>query len=401
MNVIFKFDMGGNNSKPRDPPHPSFQAIPDQYETYEQLQQALRAAGLESSNLIVGIDYTKSNTWTGTKTFGGRSLHDIDQTGQSWNPYQSVIHIIGRTLEAFDDDKMIPVFGFGDATTGGYACFPFLPSGEVCVGFEQVLARYNQITPQMALSGPTNFAPVIREAIRIVQQQRSYHILVIIADGQVTNEKDTIQAIVEASSYPLSIIMVGVGDGPWDMMKKFDDQLPSRRFDNFQFVDYTKCLQQNVKFPEVGFATSALMEIPDQYKTLRKLGLLNIRPSPPSTTFRCIPDQYETYEQLQLALRSAGLESSNLIVAIDYTKSNTWTGQNSFQGKCLHEIDPSGQMWNPYQSVIHILGRTLETFDDDKLIPAFGFGDATTGGRSCFPFLPDGELCQGFDHVLA
>jgi hypothetical protein len=46
---------------------------------------------------------------------------------------------------------------------------------------------------------------------------------------QVTSERETINAIVEASNYPLSIVVVGVGDGPWETMQEFVPSAPSLR----------------------------------------------------------------------------------------------------------------------------------------------------------------------------
>lgn len=88
-------------------------AFRDAYSSIEELQTDLRRAGLESSNLIVGIDMTKSNEWTGKLSNGGRNLHYIDPTRATLNPYERVIGILGKTLEVLDDDKLIPVYGFG------------------------------------------------------------------------------------------------------------------------------------------------------------------------------------------------------------------------------------------------------------------------------------------------
>ncbi|KAH3759132.1 E3 ubiquitin-protein ligase RGLG2 [Pelomyxa schiedti] len=239
----------------------SFHPITNQYKTLEEVQNALRAAGLESSNLVLGIDYTKSNEETGKRSFGGRCLHSL--LPGALNPYQQVISIVARTLSAFDDDGLIPVYGFGDQSTGDRAVFPFNAEEKPCNGLDEVLRRYTEITPKVVLYGPTSFAPLIYKTLEIVRRTKQYHILVIIADGQVNDKGATARAIVEASRYPMSIVMVGVGDGPWEIMKEFDDGLSARKFDNFQFVPFNEIMTKpHVENYEVEFAINALTEIP-------------------------------------------------------------------------------------------------------------------------------------------
>ncbi|XP_073137160.1 E3 ubiquitin-protein ligase RGLG2-like [Henckelia pumila] len=266
-----------------------YSRIADNYNSLEEVTGALSHAGLESSNLIVGIDFTKSNEWTGKRSYHGQSLHHI---GSGSNPYEQAIFIIGKTLAAFDDDNLIPCFGFGDASTHDQNVFSFYPDERPCSGFEEVLSRYREIIPSLKLAGPTSFAPIIEMAMTIVEQSGGqYHVLLIIADGQVTRSVDTIggqlspqeqrtvQAIAQASKLPLSIVLVGVGDGPWDMMKEFDDNIPARDYDNFQFVNFTEIMSKNVhqSRKETEFALAALMEIPAQYKATMELNLLGTR----------------------------------------------------------------------------------------------------------------------------
>ncbi|XP_020571545.1 E3 ubiquitin-protein ligase RGLG3-like [Phalaenopsis equestris] len=265
----------------RNQQKPAF--IADNFNSLEQVTSALRESGLESSNLILGIDFTKSNEWTGRHSFRRKSLHALSKAP---NPYEQAISILGRTLSSFDEDNLIPCFGFGDASTRDQHVFSFFGDHRPCCGFVEALERYRQIVPHLNLSGPTSFAPLIHAAIDIVERSNGqYHVLVIIADGQVTRNPDvprgsfspqeraTMDAIVFASLYPLSIIMVGVGDGPWDAMQHFDDSIPRREFDNFQFVNFTKIMSSSMETEkmEAAFALAALMEIPFQYKATQAL----------------------------------------------------------------------------------------------------------------------------------
>ncbi|GLE01332.1 hypothetical protein PINS_up010162 [Pythium insidiosum] len=73
----------------------------DDFKTIQEVTEALVMAGLESSNLIIGIDFTKSNEWTGKRTFNGHSLHAVNVPGVYSNPYEDVIQSIGETLKHF------------------------------------------------------------------------------------------------------------------------------------------------------------------------------------------------------------------------------------------------------------------------------------------------------------
>lgn len=91
---------------------------------------------------ILGVDFTKSNEWTGKRSFGGRSLHD---TSFSTNPYREAIKVIGKTLEVFDDDRLIPAYGFGTAETGADKLVSFNPEERPCHAFQEVEQRYLQL----------------------------------------------------------------------------------------------------------------------------------------------------------------------------------------------------------------------------------------------------------------
>ena len=211
--------------------------------------------------------------------------------------------ICGETLAAFDDDNQIPVYGFGDARTHDSAVFSFVPGDAPASGFDGVLAAYRAIMPSVSLAGPTSFGPAIRRAIQAVKDSGGqYHVAVIICDGQMTRatsvdagelspqERDTVNAIVEASSWPLSIVCIGVGDGDdgWQYMKELDDHVPERAFDNFQFVPFDETLARAQRSAassgsdaasikramEATFALHALMELPQQFHAINTLGLL-------------------------------------------------------------------------------------------------------------------------------
>jgi len=84
------------------------------------------------------------------------------------------------------------------------------------------------------------------------------------------------------------------------MMKEFDDHIPARSFDNFQFVNFSEIMSKHTTQAkkETDFALSALMEIPLQYRATLDLELLG-RPNGGSPGRVALPTPGKTFNHAQ------------------------------------------------------------------------------------------------------
>lgn len=251
-------------------------SIPDYYKTFEQLQASLRGVGIESMQLMLGIDFSKSNTWTGEKSYR-RGLHDTSVV----TPYEKAMRILDRVASKFDDDNVYPVYRFGCSETKDKTVVALLHPHQEDPhfgGIEAVVEAYKEATKFVMLSGPTTFAPIIEQAVAMSKayENKQYIILVIFTDGDVSDVQRDAQAIIYASNYPISIAAVGLGDGPFKVMEQFDNKLKNRKFDNFQFLNFTKLEAriERAENPELILATALFQECPSQYKFMKQLGYL-------------------------------------------------------------------------------------------------------------------------------
>lgn len=62
----------------------------------------------------------------------------------------------------------------------------------------------------------------IQFALSAENQTSNYYVLILLTDGSIDDYNDTVDQIIEASSLPLSIVLVGLGEGDFSLLKKLD-----------------------------------------------------------------------------------------------------------------------------------------------------------------------------------
>jgi hypothetical protein len=216
--------------------------------------------------MTAAIDFTASNGVVTNPT----SLHYLYSPEP--NQYEQAIRSAGGIISYYDTDKRFPCYGFGALYNGETShCFNLTLTNQREVdGIDGIMEAYKNAIKTVSLNGPTFFSPIIKKTIEDVKSDdkgNNYYILLIITDGQISDERETREAIIEASILPLSIIIVGVGTADFSSMDRLDgDEYPlldrngKRARDIVQFVPY------NVKYamnPTL-FSQDLLTEVPGQ-----------------------------------------------------------------------------------------------------------------------------------------
>lgn len=158
--------------------------------------------------------------------------------------------------------------------------------------------HYRNCLKTVELYGPTNFAPVINSTSAIAkefQDGKHYFVLLIVTDGIISDMRQTKHAIVSASSQPISIIIVGVGNSKFERMDELDSDILKLKIDDrqaerdiVQFVALNKFVTKKGNTTvrsQADLAKEVLAEIPQQLT-----GFMESRGYKPQITKDSVPD---------------------------------------------------------------------------------------------------------------
>ena len=177
-------------------------------------------------NLGIGIDFTRSNLVPSELD----SLHNISKGIP--NNYEKIILSLGKILSQYNPSKNFPVFGFGafiDLKSNDCFNINFQIDPNINT-IEKVIEEYHKCINKIEFSGPTNVFPILNRFVNKIKNDKiinNYNIFLLLTDGLIDDMNNAIDILIESSNYPISVIIVGIGDENFDQMEFFNqDSFP-------------------------------------------------------------------------------------------------------------------------------------------------------------------------------
>ncbi|CAL6109149.1 Copine_I [Hexamita inflata] len=225
----------------------------DKFSSFESIVRAVNKTGTIIQNLVIGIDFTNSNEFSGYKTYK-QCMHS------SSSPYKKCLMSLKSSFQQLKVKKIF-AYKFGCEETTDQKVLPLCSEAEV-MSIDEVIRGYDAAVKTVQLSGPTSYEPLFEKTMEVSIKQMS--LLIILTDGDISNRERDKNALIELSKFPVACCAIGFGDGPFDVMDEFDD-MKGRKFDNFQFAEYEDGM-------DVGL--DAFQEVSTQMEDAKLLGYL-------------------------------------------------------------------------------------------------------------------------------
>jgi hypothetical protein len=226
-------------------------------------------------SMACGIDYNASRKAPSTQNF----RRPYDEPHNWHDQYEQALYEVGSIIEHYDQDRCFPTFGFGGIPrhieiTGLGHCFPLNgnAANPEILGVEEIIRTIRATKYEIEIGGPIYFAPLLNEFHRFItarEGMRTYYIILLLTNGVIDDMLETIQAIVNLSSLPCSIIIVGLCYGYFNFENMHildgdggplrDNQGRQVNRDIVQFVAYNECIKQG------NLAEEVLKEVPNQF----------------------------------------------------------------------------------------------------------------------------------------
>ena len=156
-----------------------------------------------------------------------KKLHFFIIDDEIRNQYERAIYSCASIVSYYDYDQLFPCFGFGAKVNNrarGLFNLNFQNDPKVKY-LDGIIQAYHNAIYKIKFFGSTYFGPIITNINKMIKDEGNnlkYHILMILTDGKIDDIDNTIDALVESSFLPLSVIIIGIGNANFNNMNLLD-----------------------------------------------------------------------------------------------------------------------------------------------------------------------------------